>query len=30
VGSADQLVGPFPAVVTASATTNDLTVDRLS
>ncbi len=30
VGSADQLVGPFPAVVTASATTNDLVVDRLS
>jgi hypothetical protein len=30
VGTADQLVGPFPAVVTASATTNDLVVDRLS
>jgi hypothetical protein len=30
VGSADQLVGPFPAVVTASATTNDLVVDRIS
>ena len=30
VGSADQLVGPYPAVVTASATTNDLVVDRLS
>jgi hypothetical protein len=30
VGSADQLVGPFPAVVTASTTTNDLAVDRLS
>lgn len=30
VGSADQLVGPFPEVVTASATTNDLVVDRLS
>ena len=30
VGTADQLVGPFPAVVTASPTTNDLVVDRLS
>ncbi len=30
VGTADQLVGPFPAVVTAGATTNDLVVDRLS
>jgi len=30
VGTADQLVGPFPAVVTASGTTNDLVVDRLS
>jgi hypothetical protein len=30
VGTADQLVGPFPAVVTASATTSDLVVDRLS
>jgi hypothetical protein len=30
VGSADQLVGPYPAVVTASATTSDLVVDRLS
>jgi hypothetical protein len=30
VGSADQLVGPYPAVVTASATTNDLAVIRLS
>jgi hypothetical protein len=30
VGSADQLVGRFPAVVTASTTTSDLVVDRLS
>jgi len=30
VGSADQLVGPYPAVVTASPTTSDLVVDRLS
>jgi hypothetical protein len=30
VGSADKLVGPFPAVVTASTTTSDLVVDRLS
>jgi hypothetical protein len=30
VGSADQLVGPFPAVVTASAITSNLVVDRLS
>jgi len=30
VGTADQLVGPFPAVVTASATTSNLVVDRLS
>jgi hypothetical protein len=30
VGSADQLVGPFPAVITAGATSNELAVDRLS
>ncbi len=30
VGSADQLLGPRPAVVTASTTTADLVVDRLS
>ena len=30
VGTADQLVGPFPAIVTASTTTTDLAVDRLS
>jgi hypothetical protein len=30
VGTADQLVGPYPAVVTASALTSDLVVDRLS
>jgi hypothetical protein len=30
VGTADQLVGPYPAVVTASATTSNLVVDRLS
>ena len=30
VGSADQLVGPYPAVVTASATTSNLAVVRLS
>lgn len=30
VGTADQLLGPNPAVVTASTTTADLVVDRLS
>jgi hypothetical protein len=30
VGSADQLVGPYPAVVTASTTGSNLVVDRLS
>jgi hypothetical protein len=30
VGSADQLTGPYPAVVTTGATTNDLAVVRLS
>jgi hypothetical protein len=30
VGTADQLLGPAPAVVTASPTTSDLVVDRLS
>lgn len=30
VGTADQLLGPFPAVVTASTTTADLELDRLT
>ena len=30
VGAADQLLGPDPEVVTASTTTSDLVVDRLS
>jgi hypothetical protein len=30
VGTADQLLGPIPAVLTASTTTADLVVDRLS
>jgi hypothetical protein len=30
VGTADQLLGPLPAVVTASTTTADLEVDRLT
>jgi hypothetical protein len=30
VGSAEQLLGPYPAVLSANSTTNDLVLERVS